>query len=185
MHVAFYGAVRHVGTSANMTVMAAGFWYYRQLPVLIRDRETDLPCPQEEIIFTDCTNQSNAEEIIKNCNLLVLNLSIPYQELEKVYFRHSFVQKNIIFLIGKYYQNKSYELKELARQYRIPFERICVIPYSPRFQKAYENQKVLQYIKEQSKANQSYEAFEFEKHLKRALNAVVTYGNSKGEVYYG
>lgn len=185
MQVAFYGIARCVGTTANMMTLASGLRYYQNLPVVIKDAEAEDFDRKEAIIFTDCTNRSNAEEIIRNSNLLVLNLSIPHQELEEVYFRHSFVQKNIIFLIGKYYQNKSCELKELARAYRIPFGRVCAIPYSPRFQKAYENRQILQYVKEQEKASLSCEAVQFKTYLKHALDAVITYGNSKGEVYYG
>lgn len=185
MQVAFYGIAHCVGTSANMAAIAAGLWYYQKLPVTIRRDMTEIPCGEEEIIFTDCTNRNDAEEIIRNCNLLVLNLSIPYRELEEIYFRYSLVQKNIIFLIGKYYQNKSYELEELARVYRIPTGRVCAIPYNPRFQKAYENRQVLEYVKNQAKDKQSGEAFAFQNYLKSALKAVITYGYSKGEVYYG
>lgn len=178
MQIAFYGIVRQIGTSANMAAVEAGLVHYYKLPVKSSIYQTGRVGQTKDILLTDCRKRMDVEEAIKTCDLFVLNISIPAQELEEVYFRHSLVRKNVIFLIGKYYQNKFYELNHLAREYRIPLSRICTIPYNPRFQKAYENRQVLEYIK----AEKNYQDAEFETNLKRALNAVITYGIRKGEV---
>jgi hypothetical protein len=185
LHIAFYGIAPEVGTSANMKAVAAGFLQYQNRYVKItEDEESDFVF-SEELVFTDCTNNRHAEEIIGKSDLLVYNLLIPYQELETVYFRHSMVQKNIIFLIGKYYQDKFYDKTKLARTYRIAEERICTIPYSPRFQKAYENETILQYVREQQGKQTSLEAVEFTACLQQMIQAVCTCTGRKGEIYYG
>lgn len=178
MQIAFYGTARQIGTSANMAAVEAGFMHYYKLPVKSSIFQPGRVVQTKDILLTECRNQIEVGKVIKTCDLLILNVSIPAQELEKVYFRHSLVRKNVIFLIGKYYQNKFYELNHLAREYRIPLSRICTIPYNPRFQKAYENRQVLEYVK----AEKNYQDVEFEANLKRTLDAVITYGSRKGEV---
>lgn len=177
MKIAFYGTAGHIGTSANMAAVAAGFLHYLKIPVFVEEEELDA----ENIVLIDCSKRKDAKEIIESCELLVLNLSIPCRELEKVYFRHSLVRKNVIFLIGKYYQDKPNELEQLAKQYRIPKEKVFGMLYNPRFQEAYEKNQVLRYLK----GIKRYEDMEFAKNLKLLLDAMITYGIRKGDMYYG
>ena len=186
MQAAFYGIARHIGTSANMAAVAAGLVHYCGCSVF-----TGIPKQKnsisEEIILTDLTDcgcSNDAEEIIEICDLLVLNLSVPNRELEDVYLRHSLVRKNVIFLFGKYYQNRSNEIRQLAAEYRIDRSRICMIPYNPGFGYAYETHRVSNYIKYCPFAG-NYKDIQFQQQVKRAANAVLTYGNRKGEIYYG
>lgn len=183
MQVAFYGIARRIGTSANMAAVAAGLIHYcgQTVSFGVQKRESSL---SEEIVLTDCTCSNDADEIIKSCDLLVLNLSVPNRELENVYLRHSLVRKNVIFLFGKYYQNQSNEIRQLAGEYRIDSSRICMIPYDPGFGYACETNQVFRYIQNRPFAG-SYKDIQFKQQVKRAADAVLTYGNRKGEIYYG
>lgn len=178
MQIAFYGTARHIGTSANMAAVEAGLIHYHKFPASRRQWTPEMAEIGDEIILTDCTSPQKAHGMLDSCDLLVLNLSFPYRGLEEVYFRHSLVRKNVIFLIGKYYQNKVCELEQLAKAYRIPLSRVCTIPYNLRFQKAYENQQVLKYVRNVA----SYEDVWFETNLKRTLRAIIHYGLKKGDV---
>lgn len=170
MNVAFYGAARRVGTSANLEVIAQGLSHC---------------VPVQEMNLFDCSH-AREEEVkhwIRACDLFVINLSIPCPGLEEVCFRHSLVRENIIFLIGKYYHNNQRELIRLAKEYRMEPGRVCAIPYNLRFQKAYENRKVPEYLKQQMQAGCSCEDMEFRRNLNRTLHGILIYG--KGERYYG
>lgn len=185
MRIAFYGIERYVGTSANMAAVAAGFSRYQKLPVSIEDSRASLGQKSEMITLTDRGSGKYEKERMKSCDLLVLNLSIPYRELDQAYVRHFLVRENVIFLIGKYYPGQSDELGRIARRYRVDRSRICVIPYNPRFAKAYEDKQVPVYLSGRGQALQSYESFVFEQSLRSAVCAMINYGNRKGEQYYG
>lgn len=192
MQVAFYGVMRHVGTSANMAVVAAGLTYYFKIPAVIGHAPVVLDkaaWEKEPVFLTDCSPPGYTEEsrmeLIESCDLLVLNVSLPYQELEDIYVRYSLVRKNVIFLIGKYYQDKSHELKGLARQLRVSAGRISAIPYHPAFEAAYVRQEVSGYIKRLAEGKNNFLDLQFENQLKHALHTVMTYGKRKGELFYG
>lgn len=183
MQVVFYGTARHIGTSANMEAVAAGLTCYCGCTVSkgTGKRKSSV---SEEIILTDCTCSSDADEMIDICDLLVLNLSVPNRELESVYFRHALVRKNVIFLLGKYNQNQSGEIGRLSVEYRIGRSRICTVPYDPGFGYAYETHRVFDYIKNRS-FTESCRDMQFKWQIKRTADAVFTYGKRKGELYYG
>ena len=184
MQVVFYGTARQIGTSANMTAVAAALTYYFEWPVLAEEAEKPGSSISKEIILTDCTCRSDAEKMINGCDLLVLNLSVPNRELEEVYLRHALVRKNVIFLFGKYFPYQSNEIKRLAEEYRMNCSRICMIPYDPGFGYAYEKRQVLDYIKNCPFAG-SYRNIQFTQKVKRTAETILTYGNRKGEIYYG
>jgi len=183
LQAAFYGIARHIGTSANMAAVAAGLVHYYgcSVSVGIPKQKNSI---SEKIILTDCSCSNDADRIIEICDLLVLNLSVPNRELDQVYLRHSLVRKNVIFLFGKYYQNEPNEIRQLAAEYRIDRSRICMIPYNPGFGYAYERHRVLNYMKKCPFAG-NYKDIQFQQQVKQAVDAVLTYGNRKGEIYYG
>lgn len=186
MQIAFYGIARQIGTSANMAAISAGFMHYLSRPSFQEDFHRKENFRKEKLIFTDFGNTAPLGLDQTPYDLLVLNLSIPHQESAYVYFRHSFIRKNIIFLIGKYHENQLEERKKLVMQYRIDPMRVCSIPYNLRFQRAYENEKVVTYVENLGKPAGSYEDFVFEKYLKHTMRTIITYADSrKGEINYG
>lgn len=184
MRVAFYGIARSVGTSANLAAVAAGLSHYRKI-LALTDDFSGKAGQKGDILLADCGAGTGADEKIGSCDLLALNLSIPRREPDQAYLSRFLVRKNVIFLIGKYYPNPFGELERIAGQYRIDRSRICVIPYNPRFAKAYENNRIPAYLKRCGHAPRGGGDSDFECYLKRAVGAVITYGNRKGEQYYG
>lgn len=195
MRIAFYGIMRQVGTSANMAAVSAGLAYYFKSSVLIEEaggskimsaRQSAAPytscVPLEQIILTDCRRNERPDKIIRVCDLLVLNLSIPCPESEYLYFRHLSIQKNVVFLIGKYHKNQLDELKSFIYRCRIDPMQICAIPYNLRFQRAYENQNILKYIAGYEKNAGSYEAFVFGQYLKHTVHTIMNFKNRKEEL---
>lgn len=184
MHIAFLGAGRSVGTSANMAALAAGLMHYYSIPASTGGHRAFLP-RTEGIFLSDCSDGGDAGKIIASCDLLALNVPIPLKGMELLYLQYSIVRRNVIFLIGKYFKEKQNELKRLAGQYRIPLGRICPIPYSPHFQRAYEGNRVMEYVKGLERAKGGYQDVFFQEHLKRAVDAALIYMDRKGELYYG
>lgn len=172
MKVAFYGTERKVGTSANMAVIA---------------REIALCHSITTVNLIDYSHgrEEKFNSMMSDSDLLVLNISLTGSGLEKLYLRNDLVHKNIIFLVGKYYHNQEDELKKLARFYRIAPEKVCAIPYNPRFQRAYENQKVSEYLKRQLFSENSLEDTQFQMRLQDTMRTILKYGRRKGDLYYG
>ncbi len=185
MKIAFYGTARHVGTSANMAAVAAGFWHYLKIPAFMEAFPADTGSKIQRVSLFDCSRSADSEECIKRCDLLALNISFAYQNLEEAYFRHSLVQKNVVFLVGKYYQDRSDKLAYLAKEYRVDRSRICTLPYNTRFGYAYENQRVLHYVENWKKSKESYADLDFKKNLKHAVSTMIYYADRKGEMHYG
>ena len=184
MQIAFYGIARQIGTSANMAAVAAGFTQYMKMPVTWNWDWEHSSMNKHVVCLSDCKNKLQKEQI-NHCSLLVLNLILPQSGMEKIFLEHSFVHRNVVFLIGKYHPNQSKELEQVVLKYRIDDSRICTIPYNIRFQKAYENGTVLDYIRSCRKTGRSCEDFLFEKHLKQVIKKILIYGTGKGEQSYG
>lgn len=185
MRIAFYGTSHGVGTSANLAAVTAGLSRYRKNLALAEHLHAKGGWREEAIMLKDCGIGMDADEKIKSCDLLVLNLSVPSRELDQIYLSHFLVRKNVIFLVGKYYPEPYGQLERVAGRYRINRSRICAIPYNPRFAKAYEEKSISAYLDRCGQAPRGGGDSDFECHLKRAVGAIITYGNRKGEQYYG
>lgn len=177
MRVAFIGAEPKVGTSANMALAVWGTFFHP----FCRDGTGNVP-----IQFLECKKNDVAKAQEKNldCDLLAVNLSLNSSGLEELFLNKSFVQKNIIFLIGKYYHSQERDLERLSRWYRIPRERICPIPFNQRFRQAYESGRIPSYLRWQEK-DCSFENMQFGQCLRGMLLAMEKFGKRKGEIFYG
>ncbi|MDE6904675.1 MAG: hypothetical protein K2P76_07040 [Lachnospiraceae bacterium] len=176
MRVAFFGAEPKAGTSANMQLAAWGTFFYP----FIRDKTGVQKVQFSEVRQKDITGLKQ----VFPWDLLAVNLSLAGSRWEEFFLIKSFVQTNIIFVIGKYYHSQKRELERFSRWYRIPRERICPIPYNQRFQTAYVSGRVPSYLMWQ-KREFSYENREFVQSLNGMLMAIGKYGRRKGEIYYG
>lgn len=185
MQIAFYAAARQIGASANLAAVSAGFMHYFKIPVFLESSQASKDARPGKVFLKECGCMPQTEESFHGCDLLVLNLAIPYQESAYVCFRHFFVRENVIFLIGKYHKNQSEQIKQFARQYRVDSSRICTIPYNPRFAKAYEDRQVFSYLAGNGKTAGSCEDFVFEKQLRYTVTKFFIYANRKGEYNYG
>lgn len=175
MKIAFYGIARQVGTSANMTAIATGLAHYYRIPVQISE-ELENSGEWEgskNIQLIDCSRKTEEQvwQIAGMCDLFVINFLNPNPKLEDIYSRYSLVRKNILFLIGKYYHNTELCLEQIAKQYRLENNRVCVIPYNIRFQRAYENQTILNYLKQSADSDYADEIFQ--KNLRQILQIML------------
>lgn len=185
MRVAFYGIARQVGTSANMAAVAAGLSCYRSEMAKCKIEGAPACRQAEPVTLTDCGGWGRAGIWTDACDLLACNLPFPCRKLEEACCSDFFVRKNVILLIAKYSAEQSGELERLASLCRIERSRICVIPYNPRFIKAYEDRAVAAYLEHCGRACGSYEDSVFWQSVMRAVRAVIYYGNRKGEQKHG
>lgn len=139
----------------------------------------------DSIVFTDCSKSGNVKQLIEDCDLLVCNLSGSFRELEDVYFRYSFVRKNVMFLFGKFFQGKVDEVRRFASCFRIAGSRIFVIPYNPRFAFAYDRNRVLDYVMRIGEKGACIRDLEFKRSLDCIVNAIIAFVNGKGVFFYG
>ncbi len=139
----------------------------------------------DSIVFTDCSKSGNVKQLIEDCDLLVCNLSGSFRELEDVYFRYSFVRKNVMFLFGKFFQGKVDEVRRFASCFRISGSRIFVIPYNPRFAFAYDRNRVLDYVMRIGEKGACDRDLELKRSLECIVKAMIALVNGKGVFFYG
>lgn len=176
MKIAFYGTAPDIGTSANMAVVAEFFRCCQEMAV---KNYPQIFGDDSAIIFQDYSHKKdNLWHTLEDVNLLVVNLPASDRKFETIYFKNSLVQKNVIFLFGKYFHNETDEdeLLAFAKKYRVDMGRVCSIPYNPRFQQAYENHRLSAYLR-QTKA--SYEDEKFKENLQDIMRAILTYADKE------
>lgn len=125
--------------------------------------------------FMDCSHRKG--EIFQKfgyADLFVVNLSVSDRKIENIFFKHSFVQKNVVFLFGKYFHKDADALRAFAKNFRVDMGRICTIPYNMRFQQAYEHHKLPAYLL-QKKC--SYEDEVFKQNLFQTMRTILMYAS--------
>lgn len=168
MQIVFLGAARRTGVSSNMEALEASLRHCYP--------------SEREVCFSDCAGRADAKAMIQSSDLLVLNFTMPCSGLEEIFLRYSIVQTNIMFLIGKYFQNRSDELKRLTTVYRIAQNRVCTIPYHPGFENAHARQNFSEYMEKILRNPESYRDEKLASHVKHVLDTIIYYGKRKGEL---
>lgn len=185
MQVVFYASARQIGASANLAAISAGLMHYFKIPVYLGTAQASEEMRSDKIFLKEGGAVPQTEESFSSCDLLVLNLAIPCQELSYVCFRHFFVRENVMFLVGKYHKNQSEQLKQFLRYYRVEASKLCTVPYNLRFAKAYEDRQVFSYVAGSRGRDKSCEDYIFEKQLRQTVKKLLIYANRKGEINYG
>lgn len=175
LKIAFYGTASQVGTSANMAVVAE---FFRCCQKIAMENYPQTFGDNTSIIFQDYGHKK--DEIwnsLADVDLVVVNLPDSDRSFETLFFSNSLVQKNVIFLFGKYFHNDTNALIAFAKNYRIDMGRVCAIPYNLRFGQAYENHRLSSYLMQKK---DSFEDELFKKNLWDVMRAILTYaGNNK------
>lgn len=188
MKIVFYGAQPHIGTSANMSAAVCGLWaFYGIQTTQASDMHQYLKHSNEDWIFFDARGMKGEllQKVLRVSDIIVLNISQTASGLKQFYLDHRMVHSNLLLLVGKYHKNTNYNLIKLGQQYRIDAGRICGIPYNVRFQKAYEDGRILPFIRQELRWTGNYENQQFLKELHRMIQALIKYAAVGRREIYG
>lgn len=83
----------------------------------------------------DCGSREDewTTEVIKDADLVVVNLRQSAKMLERFFLKYGGVAKRSLFLIGSYCRDSVYNRRNMERLYRVSEEQIGVIPYNQEF----------------------------------------------------
>lgn len=128
-----------------------------------------------DLIFLDCGTGQNTriQELMKLADLVVVNFSQSQTALDHFFIQSYEVSKKFFYLIGSYQPESIYNKKNMKRIYRIPTERLGVIPYNPKFQSVCEHGQLLHFMREQNHFLHQDRDRVFWKELDEASNALL------------
>lgn len=101
-----------------------------------------------EYIFIDTeTNQNLSSNIIlSHSDLIVVNLPQDEEQLAVFFQGNQSIQEKAVYLIGGYQEGTSCNMSHICREYKIPRDRIGIIPYNLELQEAMSNGHLLQFL---------------------------------------
>lgn len=123
-----------------------------------------------DLIFMDVGTGENdfIFELMRRADCVVMNVTQDERRLNQFFVKQFDASKKFYYLIGSYQSQSVYNQKNIQRIYRIPGERMGVIPYNPKFQHACEKGQLLRYVKEQKR----HFTQERDAHFFRAIESV-------------
>lgn len=101
-----------------------------------------------DYIFIDTeTNQNLSSNIIlSQADLVVVNLPQDIEQIAAFFREHQSIQDNAVYLIGGYQEEYPCNLSYICGKYKIPRERIGIIPYNMELQDAMSAGHLLQFL---------------------------------------
>lgn len=107
-----------------------------------------------DFVFVDAGFGENEliTEFMRKADYIVINFTQDAHRLDSFFEKAYDTSKKFYYLIGAYQPQSVYNQKNIQRIYRIPKEKMGVVPYNPKFQFACEKGHLLHYVGEQRKA---------------------------------
>ncbi len=146
--------------SRELKTLAEGHLYYfpmgkRELPLLLpqRNKKMLLTVIEElerrmDLVFLDCgTTAVGTYDFLKGKNdLVVMNFCQSGRAFDDFFLRQYDVADRFFYLVGNYHAGSVYNRRNIYRLYRIPSERIGVVPYNPQFEQVCREGKLWRYL---------------------------------------
>lgn len=122
----------------------------------------------DEIVFVELSNgfEFVTGDILNNLDILVINISQDNKALENIRDNHLLIEKSC-FIVGKYDDFSEFSVKDICRKYKIPEQRIGLIPYNVRFKDSFSNGKCKMYFDRNFNCEKGEEEYYF---IKNARN---------------
>lgn len=188
MRVLFCGARSGIGTSAGMSALRWGLSVMCNIQSRqVYEAEEFLKARPQEMVCFD-TGEMRGEvfyRLLHLADLVVLNISQTGSGLEQFYLDHQMVHTNLLLLVGKYHNIKENSLHVFEQQYRIDSRRICAIPFNMRFHRAYEDGRMLSFIRKELRWTDNWENQQFLWELIRTMQALMNYAVTERGNNYG
>lgn len=191
MRIAFWGEETGSGTTSNMLVISEVFaWKAKQ-----RAHRSNNSIQVEQMPeFIDCGSRTDEEtrQLLREADLVIVNARQSKHMLDRFFLDLPGVSQNSFFLIGSYFHGDIYNRVNIERIYRIPQERIGVIPYNSEFRYACEAGKQREFMRvERRKIYKEFrgsgQTREFFKEVRRTVGALqkILIQIEEGEKNYG
>lgn len=125
-----------------------------------------------DMVFIDTESNGNASSIsiLNEADLVVVNLNQDLSAWEQLTEEYSSIAKRCVFLVGGYQKDIRLNLRMLRSRFKIPRERIGVIPYNLDLQSAMQEGRLLQFINRSYLENSSCENAYLMQELKRSAS---------------
>ena len=138
---------------------------------------------QMDFTFIDCGCRTDAwtQELIKNADLLVVNLAQTQKSFDHFFLNHIKLSENIIFFISSYQKDSTYNKKNIHRLYRIEPERLAVVPYNPEFAHACEKGRLDKYMKGRGNLYSTQMRRFFMQEVMQAVQILLEYADDTGK----
>lgn len=102
-----------------------------------------------DLTFIDCGNRTDdwTRQVMRKADLLVVNLRQTSVAFDEYFLQHVNLSSKVVYLVGNYQKESIYNKRNLQRIYRIPKERLAVVPFNQEFQLACEKGRLDKYMK--------------------------------------
>ena len=110
--------------------------------ITLLDKEVDFT-------FIDCGNRMDdwTMQMMREADLVVVNLKQTAEAFDKFFLQHRNLAPKVIYLVGNYRKESVYNKRNLQRIYRIPKEKLAVMPVNQEFWQACEKGRLDKYMK--------------------------------------
>lgn len=141
-------------------------------------REALFQCLEEfsDMLFVDTETNRNLSSIsiLSDADIIVVNLRQDPVMLTEFFENYSAMQDKTVFLLGKYQQEHTWNLRRICYRYHISRERIGVIPYNMEFEEAMRQGRLLQFLNRNSEGKTGKENAYFMRQVKHAASMLLS-----------
>lgn len=124
-----------------------------------------------DVTLIDCGNRTDewTRQVIREADLLVVNLRQTSASFDEFFIKYANLASKVIYLVGNYQKDSVYNKQNLRRIYRIPKNRLAVVPFNQEFWQACEKGRLDKYMK----GKRSLYATEKRQYFMRELDAAM------------
>lgn len=136
---------------------------------LIRQLESNM-----DMVFVNLANRMDeeAKDLMRNAHLVVVNMRQELRAFDRFYARYANLSTNILLMMGNYYEDGVCEKEMLQKKYRIPEEKLAVIPNNPEYEMACAGYHVERYLRRNRQPWLSVRKSYFLKELERTAGVL-------------
>lgn len=126
-------------------------------------------CSSLVMVDTSAAPLASSREILRQADMVVVNLSQNYQMLSQFFSNYSGVQKKAFYLIGNYDRDSNWTKSKIMKSFNIPGNRIAAIPHHVRFADAVSEGKIIPFLLKHYLCEKRNENFAFISAAKEAV----------------
>lgn len=121
-------------------------------------------------IDTETNGNSSSIAILQEADLLVVNLNQDIASWKSFFGNYQSLAEKCVFLIGQYRPEFGWDMTRIRRKFRIPRNRLGVIPYNMELQSAMSDGRTLQFLNRNYLRNSHSENELLMRELKRSAS---------------
>ena len=134
----------------------------------VTERFADFTCFDAGSSYGELT-----EEILKYADRIIVTLPQNPAVLDSFFSRRQKFQEKMLYLIGNYDYHSTYNAGNIQRIYRIPKDRLGVIPYNVRFQNAFYQGSLIRFLGKNLNCKRFHENYYFVKELLASVKKII------------